>query len=177
MQGTAGMETSGGVKRGVGRASRAIHAGLTLALLLAINGIAAGQSQSPSGSMGGQSGSMGGVSGAQNSGSTRTGFGHTGFGSLSNDDDGFDPVMAERRIRALNAERQKQMVSDANKLLKLARELNDEVASANSGAFTPDQLRKIGEIEKLARSVRERMTSGVGESNIAPAPGLVYPVH
>ncbi len=61
---------------------------------------------------------------------------------------------------ALNVERQKQMVSDANKLLKLARELNDEVATANTGTFTPDQLHKIAEIEKLARSVRERMADG-----------------
>ena len=63
-------------------------------------------------------------------------------------------------MRALNVERQKQMVADTNKLLKLAKELNDEVAAANTGSFTPDQLRKIGEIEKLAHSVRERMAAG-----------------
>ena len=34
-------------------------------------------------------------------------------------------LMVERRMRALNIERQKQMVADADKLLKLARELND----------------------------------------------------
>ena len=45
------------------------------------------------------------------------------------DGDDYDPVMMERRMRALNIERQKQMVADANKLLKLARELNDEVAA------------------------------------------------
>jgi hypothetical protein len=37
----------------------------------------------------------------------------------------FDPTMMERRIRALNNERQKDMVSDTDKLLKLAQELND----------------------------------------------------
>jgi hypothetical protein len=99
------------------------------------------------------------------------------MGSLSPDDD-FDPSMAERRMRALNTERQKQMVSDAAKLLKLAQELNSEVASANSAAFTPDQLRKIAEIEKLAHSVRERMTSAVGESQtLMPPPNLTYPIH
>ena len=39
-------------------------------------------------------------------------------------------------MRALNTERQKQMVSDTDKLLKLARELNDEVAKANTGTLT-----------------------------------------
>lgn len=77
----------------------------------------------------------------------------------SNEGD-FDTVMAEKRVRALNIERQKRMVADANKLLILAKELNDEVASTNPQSFTVDQLRKIGEIEKLARSVRERMTAG-----------------
>jgi hypothetical protein len=98
------------------------------------------------------------------------------MGPLSGDD--YDPVMMERRIRALNMERQKEMVSDANKLLKLARELNEEVALQKSGALTPDQLHKIAEIEKLARNVKERMTSGVGEpQSVIPAPAVVYPMH
>lgn len=110
-------------------------------------------------------------------GGMHSGIGRSGLGSLSSDDD-IDPVMAERRMRALNAERQKEMVSDANKLLKLAKELNNEVAMANTGAFTPDQLRKIAEIEKLAKNVRERMTSGPGETpSLLPPPTVVYPVH
>ena len=93
-------------------------------------------------------------------------------------DDELDPVMAERRYRALNAERQKLMVADTNKLLKLAKELNDEVAGSNNGAFTGDQLRKIAEIEKLARNVKERMSTGVGESpSLVNSPTLLYPVH
>lgn len=93
--------------------------------------------------------------------------------------DDFDSVTAERRNRALNMERQKLMVSDASKLLKLARELNDEVASARSDAFTSDQLRKIAEIEKLARSVRERMASAVGSPQpmMQPPSGYAYPIH
>jgi hypothetical protein len=65
------------------------------------------------------------------------------------------------------------MVADANKLLKLARELNDEISAANRGTLTPDQLRKIAEIEKLARSVKERMTIGVGQPELL-APPPVY---
>jgi hypothetical protein len=90
----------------------------------------------------------------------------------------YDPMMMERRLRALNMERQKEMVSDTNKLLKLARELNQEVASQKSDALTPDQLHKIAEIEKLARNVKERMSTGVGESqSVIPPAALVYPLH
>ncbi len=90
----------------------------------------------------------------------------------------YEPIMMERRMRALNIERQKEMVSDTNKLLRLARELNAEVAAQKSDALTPDQLHKIAEIEKLARSVKERMTSAVGGvQSVIPAPTVVYPMH
>ena len=90
----------------------------------------------------------------------------------------YDTVFVERRLHALNVERQKQLVADTNKLVKLAQELHDEVAVANTGAWTPEQLHKIGEMEKLARSVKERMTTAVGETS-PMVPGLppVYPTH
>jgi hypothetical protein len=103
------------------------------------------------------------------------GFGRS-MGIPDNETD-IDPVMMERRIRALNIERQKQMVSDTNKLLKLAKELNDEVATLNTGSFTPDQLRKIAEIEKLAHNVKDKMTAGaVNTPTMAPPPTLMYPI-
>jgi ribosomal protein L11 len=61
----------------------------------------------------------------------------------------------------LNADRQKTMVSDADKLLKLAAQLNAEISAANQGELTPAQLKKISEIEKLARKVREKMSTSV----------------
>lgn len=83
----------------------------------------------------------------------------------------YDPTMMERRIRALNNERQKEMVSDTNKLLKLAQELNDEIAAKNAGTLTFDQLHKIAQIEKLARGVKEKMAVGVGQ----PGPPVMVP--
>ena len=68
------------------------------------------------------------------------------------------------------------MVSDTNKLLKLARELNDEVAAKNAAALTPDQLHKIAEIEKLAHSVKEKMADGVGQPTQSAVPPLVFPI-
>lgn len=68
----------------------------------------------------------------------------------------------ERRFDQLNADRRKSMVADVNKLLKLADELNAEVAETPSGGLTPTQLRKVAQIEKLARSVKERMKVSMG---------------
>jgi hypothetical protein len=66
-----------------------------------------------------------------------------------------------RQRIAVNIERQKQIVADSDKLLKLARELNDEVAAAGSRSLTAEQLEKLNEIERLARSVKERMLDEV----------------
>jgi hypothetical protein len=72
-----------------------------------------------------------------------------------------DPVEQEKQLRALNAERQKSLVSDTNKLLKLATELNAEVSTTNPDSLSGDQLRKLAEIEKLARSVKDKMSTSV----------------
>jgi hypothetical protein len=67
----------------------------------------------------------------------------------------------ERLLRALNADRQKSLVSDTNKLLRLVNELNAEIARANTDHLTPDQLRRVSEIEKLAHNVKEKMSTSV----------------
>ena len=75
-----------------------------------------------------------------------------------------DPKQDVRWQRGLNVERQKEMVSDTNKLLKLASELNAEIISSNSDSLTPLQLRKVGKIEKLARSIKEKMNTNIQNS-------------
>jgi hypothetical protein len=67
----------------------------------------------------------------------------------------------EKQLQALNADRQKALVSDTVKLLKLANELNAEVSSGNPDMLTPGQLRKLEQIEKLAHSVKEKMSMSV----------------
>jgi hypothetical protein len=137
----------------------ALVCGLVCALVCALPG----RSQSSGGSNGGQGQGMGNM------------HPHPDLSPLSPDD--ADPAMFERRIRALNIERQKQIVADTDKLLKLARELNEEVAKANTGTLTLDELHKIADIEKLARDVRQRMTESVGEpqTNIPPPVPMVFP--
>jgi hypothetical protein len=68
-----------------------------------------------------------------------------------------------RRILLLqfNAVRQKQMVSDAEKLLQLAGELDAEVRAAGDNPLSAGQLSKIASIQKLAHSVKDKMQFAV----------------
>lgn len=70
---------------------------------------------------------------------------------------GETPQMLARRIRELNAMRQKAMVADADKLLKLAFELN-AIDKDGIGISPADRMKKLAQIEKLAKSVREKMS-------------------
>jgi hypothetical protein len=69
-----------------------------------------------------------------------------------------DLSMEQHRQRLLNADRQKALVADADKLLKLVSTFNAEIDAANPETLTPAQLRTLGEIQKLAHSVKTRMS-------------------
>ncbi len=94
------------------------------------------------------------------------------FGDMGND----DPILVEKQLRALNEERQKNIVSDAAKLLKMVKVLNSELESGNPASFTPEQLREISEIEKLAHSVKEKMSFAIGGEPTFREP-QVPPIH
>lgn len=83
---------------------------------------------------------------------------HSPFDAAADKDRDRDPMFAERQLRALNVERQKSLVSDTDKLVKLAQELNTEIEGSNPSALTAGQLRKIGDIEKLAHNVKQKMS-------------------
>jgi len=65
--------------------------------------------------------------------------------------------MEAHRMRMLNAERQKSLVADTVKLLKLANELNTSMAKEDGSAPTQAEVRKLADIEKLAHNVKEKM--------------------
>ncbi len=67
------------------------------------------------------------------------------------------PQMQERQSRLQSSERQKRLVADTNKLLVLATELKQDVDKTNKDVLSVDVIKKADEIEKLARSVKERM--------------------
>jgi hypothetical protein len=88
--------------------------------------------------------------------------GHIGRQQQQDADSGLDVRIEAKRIAALNRIRQKSMVSDAERILHLAQELNDD-ANASTSAMSPaERLRKTAEIEHLAKGVKEKMTYAVG---------------
>ena len=80
-----------------------------------------------------------------------------GFG-----DSDVNPTMEAKRMRALNADRHKNIVSETDKLVKLARELDVEIASNPTERLTPEELQKVAAIEKLAHSVKSKMAQSFG---------------
>lgn len=71
-----------------------------------------------------------------------------------------DPMERQRQEKmekARNADRQKQLVADTDKLLALAKELKEDVDKSNKDMLSIDVVKKAAEIEKLAKSVKDRM--------------------
>jgi HAMP domain-containing protein len=75
-----------------------------------------------------------------------------------------------KRLKAMNAQRQKTMVEDTDKLLKLTADLNMEVNHEHPKQLNADQLRRLAEIEKLAKNVREKMSDAIGPIQAVPMP-------
>jgi hypothetical protein len=72
------------------------------------------------------------------------------------------PSEAERKMeheqqKKLNQERQAELKRDTDKLLQLATQLKQAVDKSNENTLSLDVIKKAGEIEKLAKSVREKM--------------------
>ena len=67
--------------------------------------------------------------------------------------------MEEQVNRSRNAERQKRLEMDTEKLLSLANELKEQVGKTNKDILSVDVIKKADEIEKLAKSVKDRMKS------------------
>jgi hypothetical protein len=68
-----------------------------------------------------------------------------------------DPKLEHDQAKLRNADRQKQLVADTQKLVALANELKADVEKSNKDTLSLDVVRKADEIEKLAKSVREKM--------------------
>jgi type VI protein secretion system component VasF len=52
---------------------------------------------------------------------------------------------------------QAQLIADAEKLLRLSQELKAEVAKSNKDTLSLTVIKKADEVEKLAKSLRDRM--------------------
>lgn len=72
-----------------------------------------------------------------------------------------DEVDREREMaKQRNKDRQQKLKDDTDKLLKLATELKEFVDKSNEHVLSLDVLKKTDEIEKLAKSVRDKMKAG-----------------
>jgi hypothetical protein len=65
----------------------------------------------------------------------------------------------EQIEKARNAQRLKQLAQDTDKLLALATQLKEEVDKSNGSTLSVDAVKKAAEIEKLAKSVKNKMRS------------------
>ena len=80
-----------------------------------------------------------------------------GFGEPPNPADPMQRQQQQRMEKARNVDRQKQLEQDTDKLLALAKELKEEVSKSNKDTLSIDVVKKAAEIEKLAKSVKDRM--------------------
>jgi hypothetical protein len=74
----------------------------------------------------------------------------------SNEEDSRQQMMHEMAKKA-NVERQTALRTDADKLFKLATELKTYVEKSNEHVMSVDVIKKADEIERLARSVKDKM--------------------
>ncbi len=65
---------------------------------------------------------------------------------------------SQQELEATNALRKKQVSEETAKLLKLANDLKDEVDKTGKDTLSLSAIRKAEAIEKLARSIKQKMT-------------------
>jgi len=77
-------------------------------------------------------------------------------GSAASVPQGDDPLftLGDSARARRNDERQRRLESDTQRLLSLANQLKSEVAVSGAESMTPEMLRQMDEIEKLAKSVK-----------------------
>jgi len=68
--------------------------------------------------------------------------------------------MMHKMERERNADRQKRIEADTARLLDLAKELHAAVSQSNKNTLSIDVVKDADEIEKLAKTIKERMRDG-----------------
>lgn len=78
----------------------------------------------------------------------------------SPDGDPMTRKMSTEMVVKRNIQRQQEIVADTNKLLQLAQQLNADVSKSNKDMLSVSVVKEADEIEKLAKSVKEKMRDG-----------------
>ena len=68
--------------------------------------------------------------------------------------------MMHKMEKERNTDRQKKIEADTARLLDLARELHAAVVKSNKNTLSLDVVKDADEIEKLAKTIKERMRDG-----------------
>ena len=76
------------------------------------------------------------------------------------DQDAATRRMTEQMAIKRNSQRQQQIVADTAHLLDLAQKLNTEVSKSDKNTLSISVVKEAEEIEKLAKSIKERMRDG-----------------
>jgi hypothetical protein len=79
------------------------------------------------------------------------------FGEPNDPRDPLQRQRLEKMEKARQTERQQRLVQDTDKLLDLAKQLKEQVDKSNKDMLSIDVVKKAAEIEKLAKSVKDRM--------------------
>ena len=82
---------------------------------------------------------------------------HTGDLGQQRQPDAAERKMHDEQQKKLNQQRQAELKRDTDKLLLLATQLKQAVDKSNENTLSLEVIRKAGEIEKLAKSVKEKM--------------------
>ena len=67
------------------------------------------------------------------------------------------PRMEQQQARSRNSERQKKLVADTDRLLALVEDLKRQLENSGRDGQAVDVTKQADEIERLAKSVKERM--------------------
>jgi hypothetical protein len=73
------------------------------------------------------------------------------------EDDPLRALQEQKLAKIRNEDRQKKLVSDTDELLTLTTDLKRQMDKTTPGTLSIDLIKKAGEIEKLAHSVKERL--------------------
>lgn len=68
--------------------------------------------------------------------------------------------MQRKQMKELNQERYTTLKKDTDKLLQIATELKQKVDKTNENQLSLEVIRKTEEVEKLAKSIRDKMKNG-----------------
>jgi len=67
------------------------------------------------------------------------------------------PDQQAQMDKSRNSDRQRRLIADTEKLVVLANQLKVDVDKSTKDTLSVDVIKKADEIERLARSVKERM--------------------